>query len=155
MPFDFPIHWIALLRTITAFTIGHSITLILATLGWTEAWPTWVEPVIALSIIVTALLNLRPVSWIRTDVLALLFGLVHGYGFAGLMLEAAAPSGLLPWALAGFNLGVEAGQLIAGCAWVLVSQALVSRSWYPTVVVRGGSVLLVLLAGWWFWERVS
>ena len=147
--------WIALLRTITAFTIGHSITLILATLGLTEASPRWVEPAIALSIMVTALLNLRPVPWVRTDVLALLFGLVHGYGFAGLMLEAAAPSGLLPWALAGFNLGVEAGQLIAVCGWLLVSQALVARRWYPSVVVRGGSTLLVLLAGWWFWERIA
>ena len=147
--------WIALLRTITAFTIGHSLTLILATFGLTEASPRWVEPAIALTIVFTALLNLRPLPWVRTDVLALLFGMVHGYGFAGLLLEAAAPSGLLPWALAGFNLGVEAGQLIAVCGWVLVSQPLVVRSWYPTAVVRGGSALLVLLAAWWFWQRVN
>ena len=146
--------WMALLRTVTAFTVGHSITLILATFGLTQASPLWVEPAIALSIVVTALLNLRPMKWIRVDVLALLFGLVHGYGFAGLLLEAAAPGGLLPWALAGFNLGVEAGQLIAVLGWVLVSQVLVGRSWYRTVVVRGGSVLLVLLASWWFWQRI-
>ena len=146
--------WMTLLRTVTAFTVGHSITLILATFGLTQASPLWVEPAIALSIVVTALLNLRPMKWIRVDVLALLFGLVHGYGFAGLLLEAAAPGGLLPWALAGFNLGVEAGQLIAVLGWVLVSQVLVGRSWYRTVVVRGGSVLLVLLASWWFWQRI-
>lgn len=147
--------WFALLRTVTAFTLGHSITLMLATFGWTQASPVWVEPVIAMSIAVTALLNLRPVPWLRTDALALLFGLVHGFGFAGLLQEAAAPTGLLPWALAGFNLGVEAGQLMAVSAWVLLSQLLVGRSWYPGVVVRGGSVLLVLLATWWFWQRVS
>ncbi len=147
--------WLALLRTVTAFTIGHSITLALATFGLTAASPRWVEPAIALSIMVTALLNIRPLPWVRTDVLALLFGLVHGYGFAGLLLEAAAPSGLLPWALAGFNLGVEAGQLIAVAGWVLVSQPLVVRLWYASVVVRGGSALLVLLAAWWFWQRVS
>ena len=147
--------WLALLRTVTAFTLGHSITLMLATFGWTQASPAWVEPVIALSIAVTALLNLRPVKWIRMDVLALLFGLVHGFGFAGLLLEAAAPDGLLPWALAGFNLGVEAGQLVAVLGWVLMSQALVGRPWYDRVVVRGGSVLLVLLAAWWFWQRVG
>ena len=147
--------WWALLRTVTAFTIGHSITLVLATLGWTQAAPSWVEPVIALSIAVTALLNLRPLPWLRTDVLALLFGMVHGYGFAGLLLEAAAPSGLLPWALAGFNVGIEAGQLIAVSIWVVLSQALVSRTWYHRVVVRGGSALLVLVALWWFWQRVS
>lgn len=147
--------WWALLRTVTAFTVGHSITLMLATFGWTQASPVWVEPVIALSIAVTALLNLRPLPWVRTDVLALLFGMVHGFGFAGLLQEAAAPSGLLPWALAGFNLGVEAGQLIAVSGWVLLSQLVVGRRWYPAVVVRGGSALLVLLAAWWFWQRVS
>ncbi len=146
--------WWVLLRTVTAFTIGHSITLMLATFGWTQVSPRWVEPAIALSIVVTALLNLRHVAWIRTDVLALLFGLVHGYGFAGLLLEAAAPTGLLPWALAGFNVGVEAGQLIAVTGWVLLSQPLVGRTWYPSVVVRGGSALLLLLASWWFWQRV-
>jgi hypothetical protein len=146
--------WMALLRTVTAFTIGHSLTLMLATFGLTEASPRWVEPAIALTIVFTALLNLRPLRWVRTDVLALLFGMVHGYGFAGLLLEAAAPSGLLPWALAGFNLGVEAGQLIAVCGWVLVSQPLVVRRWYPSVVVRLGSVVLALLALWWFWQRV-
>jgi hypothetical protein len=147
--------WMALLGTITAFTLGHSITLMLATLGWTQASPVWVEPVIAASIAVTALLNLRPQAWLRTDVLALLFGLVHGFGFAGLLQEAAAPTGLLPWALAGFNLGVEAGQLMAVSAWVLVSQLVVGRSWYASVVVRGGSIALSVLAAWWFWQRVS
>ncbi|MBT9476739.1 HupE/UreJ family protein [Polaromonas sp.] len=146
--------WWALLRTATAFTLGHSITLVLATLGVTQASPLWVEPVIALSIAVTALLNLRPVHWVRTDVLALLFGLVHGFGFAGLLQEAAAPEGLLPWALAGFNLGVEAGQLMAVAVWVLVSQLVVRKPWYHRVVVRGGSVLLILVAAWWFQQRV-
>lgn len=146
--------WIALLRAVTAFTIGHSITLMMATLGWTNASVKWVEPAIALSIGVTAWLNLRPVAWIRTDVLALVFGMLHGIGFAGLLREAAAPSGLLPWALAGFNLGIEAGQLIAVAGWVILSQPLLNRSWYRNGVVRGGSVLLILLAAWWFWLRV-
>ena len=146
--------WWALLRTITAFTVGHSITLMLATFGVTQASPVWVEPVIALSIAVTALLNLRPITWIRVDVLALLFGMVHGFGFAGLLQEAAAPAGLLPWALAGFNLGVEAGQLVAVSAWLLVSQLVVDKHWYPNVVVRGGSALLIAVATFWFWQRV-
>jgi HupE / UreJ protein len=146
--------WWALLRTVTAFTVGHSITLMLATFGLTQGSPAWVEPVIALSIGITALLNLRPQAWLRTDVLALLFGLVHGYGFAGLLQEAAAPSGLLPWALAGFNLGVEAGQLLAVAGWVLLSQLVVNRSWYESAVVRGCSVALIALSAWWFWQRV-
>ena len=146
--------WWSLLRTITAFTIGHSITLMLATFGWSQASPVWVEPAIAASIAVTALLNIFPVPVLRPERLALGFGLVHGYGFAGLLLEAAAPSGLLPWALAGFNLGVEAGQLTAVTAWVLLSQLVVNQPWYGRVVVRGGSALLALLAAYWFWVRV-
>ena len=152
---DWAAPWLALLRTVTAFTIGHSITLVLATLGFTQASPLWVEPVIALSIAVTALLNLYPVKWVRFDVLALLFGLIHGFGFVGLLQEMAAPTGLLPWALTGFNLGVEAGQLVAVLAWVLVSQALVGQPWYQRVVVRGGSTGLALVAAFWFWQRVS
>lgn len=147
--------WWSLLRTVTAFTIGHSITLVAATLGWTSASPAWVEPVIAASIAATAVLNLWPVPGLRAERLALVFGLVHGYGFAGLLSEMAAPPGLLPWALAGFNLGVEAGQLLAVTAWVLLVQAVVDRRWYEPLVVRGGSCLLVLLSSWWFWERVA
>jgi hypothetical protein len=147
--------WSSLLTTVTAFTIGHSVTLVLATLGWTTASPQWVEPVIALSIAATAMLNLWPVKGLRTDVLALGFGMVHGYGFAGLLQEAAAPQGLLPYALAGFNLGIEAGQLMAVSAWVLVSQLVVNQTWYHRLVVRRGSQLLTLLAVWWFWQRVA
>lgn len=146
--------WGRLLTTITAFTLGHSITLVLATLGYTSASPAWVEPVIAVSIGVSALLNLYPQRWLRTEVLAGAFGLVHGYGFAGLLAEAAAPSGLLGWALVGFNLGVEAGQLIAVTAWVIVSQPLVGKPFYARWVLRLGSWLLVMLSAFWFVERV-
>ncbi len=147
--------WLALLRTVTAFTVGHSITLVLATFGFTQASPRWVEPVIALSIGVTAWLNLRPIAGLRTEWLALAFGLVHGYGFAGLLQEAAAPSALLGWALAGFNLGVEGGQLLAVAVWVVLVQALVRQRWYGSVVVRGGSALLLMLSALWFWQRVA
>lgn len=147
--------WMNLFRTVTAFTVGHSVTLIIATLGWLQASPSWVEPMIALSIVVTALLNLRPIAGLRTDVLALLFGLIHGFGFAGLLQEAAVPTGLLPWALAGFNGGIEVGQLLVVGLWVVVSQALVRWTLYNRVVVRGGSVALALLASGWFLQRVS
>jgi hypothetical protein len=147
--------WWSLLRTVTAFTIGHSVTLVAATLGWTSASPAWVEPVIAASIAATAVLNLWPVPGLRAERLALVFGLVHGYGFAGLLSEMAAPPGLLPWALAGFNLGVEAGQLLAVSAWVLLVQAVVDRRWYQPLVVRGGSGVLILLSSWWFLERIA
>lgn len=71
----------ALIRTVTAFTIGRSITLMLATFGYTEVSPVWVEPVIAASIGITAMFNLYPVRALRAEVLALGFGIVHGFGF--------------------------------------------------------------------------
>lgn len=147
--------WVDLLRTITAFTLGHSVTLVIATLGWLHASPAWVEPMIALTIVVTALLNLRLVAWIRTDVLALLFGMIHGFGFAGLLREASVPTSLLPWALAGFNGGIEVGQLFVVSLWLLLSQPFMHGPRYHQVVVRGGSLVLALLASWWFVQRVS
>jgi hypothetical protein len=91
---------------------------------------------------------------LRTEVLAGAFGLVHGYGFAGLLNEAAAPSGLLGWALGGFNLGVEAGQLIAVTGWLILSQTLIGKPRYDRFVVRVGSWFLLALAIFWFLQRV-
>lgn len=147
--------WRLMLTTVTAFTLGHSVTLILATLGWVDAPSNWVEPIIALSIGVSAWLNFYRHHPVRPDVLALCFGLIHGLGFAGLLQEMQAPAGLLPWALAGFNLGVEVGQLMAVVLWVVVIQTIVRRSWYHSVVVRGGSVALILLSGYWVAQRVG
>ncbi len=143
-----------LLFTITGFTVGHSVTLALATLGWITASPAWVEPAIAITIGVSAALNLYPVRGLRTDVLAAGFGLVHGLGFAAVMTEAGVSGPLLAWALAGFNLGVEAGQLMVVAAWCAVHLLLLRWSHYPAVVVRGGSFALLLLAVYWTIPRL-
>lgn len=144
----------ALVRTVTGFTIGHSITLLLATLGWIGS-PGWVEPVIAITIGISALLNLYPVRWVRSDVLALGFGLVHGLGFSNIMREANISGHLLPWALAGFNLGVEAGQLVGVGIWCGVHLLLGRWSRYEQVVIRGGSIALLALAAFWTVERLT
>jgi hypothetical protein len=149
--------WGRMLTTITAFTVGHSVTLGLVAWGLLKVNSDWVEPAIVISIGVSALLNIYPVRWLRTEVLAGLFGLVHGMGFAGLLLDAHAPLSLLPWALLGFNLGIEAAQLLVLIVWVLVSQPMLSASWYATRVVRGLSwalvafslALLPRFAGWY------
>jgi HupE / UreJ protein len=145
--------WI-LLRTVTGFTIGHSITLVLATLGWITS-PSWVEPAIAVTIGVSALLNLYPQRWVRSDALALGFGLIHGLGFSSIMREANVSDSLLPWALAGFNLGVEAGQLVGVALWCGVHFVLVRWRYYEPVVVRGGSWALLGLASYWVLQRVT
>jgi HupE / UreJ protein len=144
----------ALIRTITAFTIGHSTTLVLATLGFVVA-PRWVEPAIAISIGVSAFLNLYPVRWLRADMLALLFGLIHGLGFSTLMREARVSTELLPWALAGFNFGVEAGQLMAVGLWIGFYLLVLHRRAYQPQAVKFGSWLLLALAAFWTVQRVS
>ena len=146
---------LALVRTVTGFTLGHSITLLLANIGWIQASGRWVEPAIAATIAVAALLNLYPLRWLRGDVLALGFGLVHGLGFSGVMAEAGVTGSLLLWGLAGFNLGVEAGQLAVVLLWCALHLALVRWAHYQAVVVRGGSWALTALAVFWMVQRLQ
>jgi len=121
-----------LLKTITAFTIAHSITLAAAALNWMQVPQAPVEAVIALSICFAAaevvrlekgeldLANRAP--WI----MAFAFGLLHGFGFGGALKAIGLPQSDVPLALLTFNLGVEAGQLLfVGC--VLVLAAVVDR----------------------------
>ena len=126
----------------------------LATFGLVSASPAWVEPAIALTIAASAALNLYPLRWVRTDLLALVFGLVHGLGFSGVMIEAGISGGLLVWGLAGFNLGVEAGQLIFVALWCILHFALKNWKHYQRVVVQGGSLALLVLALYWAFQRL-
>lgn len=109
----------------TAFTLGHSITLSLAVLGVVHVTPRIIEPAIALSIMVVGIDNLlvgagrsaketQSASRLRDlrPWLAGGFGLVHGFGFASVLLELSLPAGALGWSLASFNAGVELGQLL-------------------------------------------
>ena len=144
-----------MLLTVTGFTVGHSVTLAVATLGGISASPAWVEPLIALTIAASALLNLYPVRWIRGDVLALVFGLIHGLAFSSVMIEAGISGSLLLWGLAGFNLGVEAGQLVAVAAWCVLHRILLPWRYYQPVVVRGGSWALLVVALYWTVQRIS
>ncbi|MBS7807223.1 HupE/UreJ family protein [Variovorax sp. PCZ-1] len=152
--------WKALLITVTAFTLGHSVTLISATLGWVGS-PSWVEPVIALSIAIAAAFNLvkqrfeKFQSPLISAAIASLFGLVHGLGFSGAMTEAQLPEGSLLWALAGFNIGVELGQLLIIAAWSLIYLALHRWAGYQRWIVQGGSIALIILALYWFFERLG
>lgn len=106
-----------LLKTVTAFTLAHSITLTVAALGLWNPSPRLVEPLIALSIVAIAAENLRKLSpssrsrrGARGEVFAFGFGLIHGFGFAGALAEVGLPKDALGVALAAFNGGVELGQ---------------------------------------------
>lgn len=107
-----------LLKSITAFTVAHSITLAGAALGYVSLPQAPVEAVIALSIafVATELVKMRP-GEVRTSerypwVVAFAFGLLHGFGFAGALKETGLPQTDVPVALLTFNLGVEAGQVL-------------------------------------------
>ncbi len=141
------------LRVVTAFTVAHSITLSAATLGWLTLPSRAVEAVIAASVVVAALNNLRPLFAGRRWLVAFGFGLIHGFGFASVLADLGLPAGALALSLLGFNLGVELGQLaivavFLPLAWVLRRTALYRRG-----LMGGGSLLIALLAAAWFVER--
>ena len=124
-------HWGLLFKTITAFTMAHSITLALATLGFVHVPGAPVEAVIALSIMFVAaeILHTRsgyPGLTARAPwVVAFTFGLLHGFGFAGALAEVGLPQNAIPLALLLFNVGVEIGQLMFVAAAVVFITLLV------------------------------
>lgn len=145
----------ALAKAITAFTVAHSITLGLAALEFVVIPPGIVEPAIAASILFVAAENV-----VRRDplkgraALTFAFGLVHGFGFASVLAEQGVPrSGALA-ALAGFNLGVEAGQL-AIVLVALVPILLARRKrWFTLVAIPGFSAVIGFFGAYWLVERV-
>lgn len=139
---------------VTAFTVAHSITLGLASFGLVAVPARIVEPLIAASVLAAALNNLWPVVTRGLAAIAFAFGLVHGFGFAEVLAPLHLPPGRLALALAGFNLGVEIGQLALVAAAFALLAAL--RRWpgYPRWVLNGGSALLAVVACGWIVERV-
>ena len=139
---------------VTAFTVAHSITLALSSLGYLSLPATIVEPVIAGSIVVAALLNIVVGRDGMLWPVAYLFGLIHGFGFAGAFAELAGGSALRWTELLGFNLGVEIGQLAVAIAALLVL-SLVSRFRVAgRVLVPAGSLVVGTVGALWFAERV-
>jgi hydrogenase/urease accessory protein HupE len=146
-----------LLSIVTAFTIAHSITLSLAALSLVNPSPRLIEPAIALSIIYVGIDNLM-VGKTGRDVrawIAFFFGLVHGFGFAGVLKEFGLPRQALGWSLFSFNFGVEIGQ---ACIVVVVASVLAAlRSRNQAVagrIMKVGSVCVILAGTWWFIQRV-
>lgn len=144
---------IEVLKVVTAFTLAHSITLSLAVLGVISLPSRLVESVIAASVVLAALNNLRGTVERRRWVMAFVFGLVHGFGFASVLADLGLPQGALALALVGFNVGVELGQLAIVAVFLPVAFALRGTAFYRVGVLRIGSIVVALLATWWFVER--
>jgi hydrogenase/urease accessory protein HupE len=145
-----------LVWTITAFTAAHSITLALSALGWLMLRSPPVEATIALSIMLVAVeaLHKKPTLSRRWPAMvAFIFGLVHGLGFAGALQEIGLPQNHLAVALLTFNLGVELGQLLlVGVAYILY-RALAGR---PKLVAARVPALYAIgsLAAYWSIGRI-
>jgi hydrogenase/urease accessory protein HupE len=147
--------WKTLLAIVTAFTVGHSITLSLAALNLVSPPARLIEPAIALSIVYAGADNLtrgggRDVrAWV-----ALLFGLIHGFGFASVLREFGLPQQALGWSLFSFNLGVEIGQLVIVLPAVVVLAVLRRRNTAAAAhVVKIGSIAVIAAGVYWFVER--
>ena len=138
---------------VTAFTIAHSITLSLATLGVVHLPSRLVESAIAASVLATALDNLVPFLPRRRWVVAFVFGLLHGFGFASVLLDLQLPASSLALSLMGFNVGVEIGQLIIVALIVPLAYAARTRVAYRQLAVAAGSVAIGFIAFGWLVER--
>jgi hydrogenase/urease accessory protein HupE len=146
-----------LLTIVTSFTIAHSITLSLAALDVVNPPARLIEPAIALSIIYVGIDNLM-VGKSSRDVrawIAFFFGLVHGFGFAGVLREFGLPRRALGWSLFSFNFGVEIGQVCIVVVAASLLAALRSRNKeLGERVATVGSVIVILAGSYWFIQRV-
>ena len=141
------------LKIVTAFTLAHSITLALATLQIVTIPARVSESAIALSVVVAAINNIYPVIRGRRWLVAGGFGLIHGFGFASVLTDLGLPQSALALALAGFNLGVEAGQVAIVAAFLPLAWTL-RRSWlYRGAALVGGSWAIACVAALWLLER--
>lgn len=145
-----------LAKTVTAFTAGHSITLSLAALGYAKLPSGPIEVLIAASVLALAVDLARDAekpTWMRRFPwpMALLFGLLHGLGFAGALREVGLPEGEIPMALFSFNVGIEVGQL-AFVALLLAATSMIER--FPVALPRRVVVYAMgSLAAFWMIER--
>jgi hypothetical protein len=142
------------LRIVTAFTVAHSITLSLATLGLLAPPTRLVESTIAFSVVLAALNNVWPMFHGRRWIVAFCFGLIHGFGFASVLQDLGLPREALALALVGFNVGVEVGQLAIVAVFLPLAFAVRRSMFYRRWVMTAGSLLIAALAGVWLAERL-
>jgi hydrogenase/urease accessory protein HupE len=145
------------LWVLTSFTIAHGATYTLAALGWVQVRAELIEPVIALTILITTASSLLKIKWpLRTEIpLVFGLGLFHGLGFASAMASQLGTVRFPVSTVLGFNLGVEAGQLaIAFCVGLLFKSLIQSRVWTERIKL-GTLWLCFTLGGYWLFERIA
>ncbi|MEM8824109.1 MAG: HupE/UreJ family protein [Pseudomonadota bacterium] len=161
--FFFSLAWRPLLWQVTSFTLAHTVTLALATLGVVTIPPAsmWiVETVIAASIVYVAVENIwagdtKTIGWNRIGVV-FAFGLLHGLGFASVFAEAGMAPATLIASLVAFNIGVEIGQLtVIAIAFLLVGLWFGAKPWYRRAIVIPGSLIIAAIGAYWVLNRVG
>src|SRR5258705_3934350 len=145
--------WKQVLILVTAFTIGHSLTLALSVLDIIRFSSRWVEFLIPCTIIVTAVSNLFQKKFTARSIrinyfLALFFGLIHGMGFANAIRFMLAKDQSLGWGLFGFNVGLEAGQIVVVIiilllAWAILTLFKINRREWGIFLLAGDIILVI------------
>lgn len=145
----------SVVKIVTAFTLAHSLTLSLATLQVVKLPSRLTESAIAASVVLAASNNLLPLVRDRGWIVAFVFGLVHGFGFANALSDLGLAHGTLALTLLGFNLGVEIGQLAIVAVFLPVAFLLRRTKFYEWSLLRVGSAFIIVIAGIWLAERVG
>lgn len=147
---------LTLLKSISGFTVSHSITLTLAALGMFLVPASIVEPLIALSIVIVGLLALKGglADWVFSFGLIFVFGLFHGLGFAGSISEIGFPQSGFVTSLIGFNLGVELGQLFVVLIAIGVFYLIRKHTSHEKTAKLGLSLLVILGGSFWLFQRL-
>ena len=153
--------WRQLLILVTAFTIGHSITLALASMRIVRVPELWIEVLIPVTIMITALQNLLAKnatarSWRTLYILPLFFGLIHGLGFSNYFRSLFDPDDSIVTPLLAFNIGVELGQIGIVALFLFITFVVVrvlkinERYWRMTI-----NVIAIALSMWMIYERLA
>ncbi len=154
--FFFSLKMKPLILQVTAFTLAHTVTLAMATLGLVSVPASVVEPLIALSIAFVALENVKGGKiGIRRTAIIFAFGLLHGLGFAYVLGDVGLQPSQFVSSLIAFNIGVEIGQLsIIAIAYVLLGLTFGKKPWYRSYIAIPASVLIAAVGIYWTIERV-
>ena len=153
--------WRGMVATITAFTLAHSITLTAATFGWVTLPAKPVEALVALSIVLVATEIVRmergrtSLAITRPWLIAFAFGLLHGFGFAGALVDLGLPRGDIPLALVAFNVGVELGQLAFIAIMLAAVHAALRIYTLTRPAVLAAAYAIGIVAAFWSFQRID